>query len=138
MEMPSIFLNKILSEVASQKAAGVHLAVGSAPMLRQGDRLFPVEGEDILTEDKINKLLEDFLSQEELERLKSEKELVLVKNFFDKFRFRVNIFYQEIRFSPCFETNYIARLNVHLVSINGICVAVNYMITLTESIQTNT
>lgn len=95
MEMSSIFLNKILSEVASQEAAGVHLAVGSAPMLRQGDKLFPIGEEEILTEDKINKLLEDFLSSEELEQLKKEKELITVKNFFNKFRFRVNIFYQK-------------------------------------------
>lgn len=95
MEMSSIFLNKILSEIASKHSAGAHLAVGSAPMLREGDKLFPMGQEEILTEEKIQNVLEDVLSQEEMAELKEKKEIVVVKNFFDKFRFRVNIFYQK-------------------------------------------
>ena len=95
MEMSSVFLNKVLSDVASKHASGIHLAVGSVPMVKEGDKLFPIADEEVLTENKIQSILENFLKKEELQELQEKKELIVVKEFFDKFRFRVNVFYQK-------------------------------------------
>lgn len=105
MEVPSIFLNKILAEAAKKGASSLHLSVGSPPIARINDKLVPVENENILTSEALNKIVESFTEEGEMKRLKEDKEIVVVKTFGGNFRFRANIFYQKDLISLSF--NYI-------------------------------
>ena len=95
MEVPSIFLNRILANVAKKGASSLHLSVGSAPVIRLQARLVEIEKESIVTQDLLNKIINSFLDKEELELFGQKKEIVVVKKFGGDFRFRVNIFYQK-------------------------------------------
>lgn len=95
MEIPSIFLNRILVEVAKKNAVNLHLAVGSLPVMKIDDQLVPMEQENIVAADTVEKIIDSFLSEEEKQELKEKKELVLAKTFAGSFRFRVNIFFQK-------------------------------------------
>ncbi|MFA5360280.1 MAG: ATPase, T2SS/T4P/T4SS family [Patescibacteria group bacterium] len=94
MEVPSIFLNRILSEMVQKNGSDLHLAVGSLPMMRLSGQFSPLTGQDMVTSETINKITETFLSPEEIIKLKENKGMVVVKNI-SNFRFRINIFYQK-------------------------------------------
>ncbi len=95
MEIPSIFLNRILSEVAKKNASDLHLSVGSLPMIRVNDQLSTMADEQIVTSETLNKIINSVISQEEAAKLKEDREIILVKEFAGSFRFRINIFYQK-------------------------------------------
>ncbi|MBA3047042.1 Flp pilus assembly complex ATPase component TadA [Patescibacteria group bacterium] len=95
MEIPSIYLNRILSEAAKKSASSFHLSVGSLPMMRINDQLFPMPGESIATSETLNKIIQSLLSQDEQAKLHGRRGIVLVKIIAGNFRFRVNIFYQK-------------------------------------------
>lgn len=105
MEVPSIFLNRILAEAAKKGASSLHFSVGSQPVARIDDKLIPMEKEGILTSELLGKIIDSFISEEEAKKLKEEKEIVVVKTFAGDFRFRVNIFYQKNL--PTLSFNYI-------------------------------
>lgn len=94
MEVPSIFLNRILAEMAQKGGSDLHLAAGSPPMVRIGGRFAPLAGQELVVSETINKITETFLSPEEIAKLKEARGLILVKNI-SNFRFRVNVFYQK-------------------------------------------
>ncbi|MDD5031958.1 MAG: ATPase, T2SS/T4P/T4SS family [Patescibacteria group bacterium] len=95
MEVPSIFLNRILAEAVKKGASSLHFSVGSQPVVRVDDKLILMEKESILTSEWLDKIIESFVSEEEAKKFKEEKEVVVVKTFGGDFRFRVNIFYQK-------------------------------------------
>ncbi|MBI4812640.1 Flp pilus assembly complex ATPase component TadA [Candidatus Falkowbacteria bacterium] len=95
MEVPSIFLNRVLVEAAKKNASSLHLTIGNFPLMRIDGQLAAVEGESIVTVDAINKIINSFTDEEERQELKERKEIILVKVFAGGFRFRVNIFYQK-------------------------------------------
>ncbi|MBI4779520.1 Flp pilus assembly complex ATPase component TadA [Candidatus Falkowbacteria bacterium] len=94
MEVPSIFLNRILSEMVQKNGSDLHLAVGSPPMIRAGGQFIPLAGQEMVAGETINKITETFLSPDEIVKLRENKGIALVKNI-SNFRFRVNIFYQK-------------------------------------------
>lgn len=95
MEVPSIFLNRILAYAAKKNASNLHLAVGSLPMARIDDKLSAVEEESIVTSELIDKIIEAMANGEEKKKLGEDKEIVIVKELAGEFRFRINIFYQK-------------------------------------------
>jgi twitching motility protein PilT len=95
MEVPSIFLNRILTEAAKKNASSLHLTVGSLPMIRVDNDLLDIENESIITAEMIEKIISSFASEEERQKLKENKEIILVKELASGFRFRINIFYQK-------------------------------------------
>lgn len=94
MEVPSIFLNRILSEMAQKNGSDLHLAVGSPPMIRLDGQFIPLTGQEMVVSEVINKITETFLSPDEIVKLKEAKGITLVKNI-SNFRFRINVFYQK-------------------------------------------
>jgi len=94
MEVPSILLNRILSDLAKKNGSDLHLSVGSAPMIRASGEFQPLADQEIITSEILNKIIETFLSQEEIVRLKETKGIVLVRNLVN-FRFRINVFYEK-------------------------------------------
>ncbi|MFH1522742.1 MAG: ATPase, T2SS/T4P/T4SS family [Patescibacteria group bacterium] len=105
MEVPSIFLNRILSDIAKRGASCLHLSVGSSPIARINGRLVHIEDTNIITVETLKKIIDSFTSKEELEILEKEREIVIVKKFGGNFRFRINIFYQKDL--PSLSFNYI-------------------------------
>lgn len=95
MEVPSIFLNRILTETAKSGASSLHLTVGSSPVIRKGGQLSHIEEGNIITADLLNKMMSSFITEEEKSKLEKNKSIVLIKQFAGNFRFRVNIFYQK-------------------------------------------
>jgi twitching motility protein PilT len=104
MDSPIEFFKRLLLDLAKKNASGLHLSAGSAPMQRVFGRL--TEGEEILTGEDLEKIIHSFLSEEELEVLAKRKELLIVRDFGDNFRFRINIFYQKD--SPALSLSYIS------------------------------
>lgn len=94
MEVPSILLNRILSETAKKNGSDLHLTVGSPPMIRVNGQFAPLADQEIITSEILNKITETFLSQAEIVKLRETKGIVLVKNMAN-FRFRINVFYQK-------------------------------------------
>ena len=94
MEVPSIFLNRILSEMVQKSGSDLHLAVGSPPMVRINGQFVALPGQEMATSEIINKITETFLGTDEIAQLKETKGVVLVKNI-SNFRFRINVFYQK-------------------------------------------
>jgi twitching motility protein PilT len=107
MESPIEFFKKLLMESAKKKASGLHLSVGSAPLLRVYGRLAEGEEKEVLKKDDLEKIIHSFLSEEELVVLEDRRELQLVKDFGENFRFRVNVFYQKD--SPSLSLVYISE-----------------------------
>ncbi|PIV50289.1 hypothetical protein COS18_05475 [Candidatus Falkowbacteria bacterium CG02_land_8_20_14_3_00_36_14] len=95
MEIPSIFLNRILAKTAKDKASTMILTVGSLPAFRVDNHLHIMEDESMLTVEIIEKLIGFILDADEKKLLADEKEVVVVKIFGGDFRFRVNVFYQK-------------------------------------------
>ncbi len=102
MELPSIFLNRVLAEVAKRNASSFHLVVGSLPQMRIDGELVVIEGENVVTNDLLDKIVNSFLSKEEIEQLKKDRDITLIKVFGGNFRFRTNIFYQKEMLSISF------------------------------------
>lgn len=94
MEVPSILLNRILSEMAKKNGSDLHLSVGSVPMMRISGKFSPMEGQEIITSEVMSKIVETFLDQDEIAKLKEAKGIISVKNVAN-FRFRVNVFYEK-------------------------------------------
>ena len=94
MEVPSIFLNRILSEMVQKNGSDLHLAVGSPPMIRVSGQFIPLANQEMATSEIINKITETFLDADEIAKLKESKGVILVKNI-SNFRFRINVFYQK-------------------------------------------
>jgi len=94
MEVPSIFLNRILSEMVQKNGSDLHLAVGSPPMIRINGQFVPLAGQEMVTSETINKITEIFLGQDEIIKLKESKGIKLVKNI-SNFRFRISVFFQK-------------------------------------------
>ena len=95
MEIPSIFLNRILVEAAKKNASNLHIAVGSIPVMRIDDQLVAMSQEGIVSADLVVKIVDSFLTDEEKVRLQESRELKIVKTFAGSFRFRVNVYFQK-------------------------------------------
>lgn len=104
MDSPIEFFKRLLLDLAKKNASGLHLSAGSAPMQRVFGQL--TGGEEILTKEDLEKIIRSFLSEEELEVLAKRKEILIVRDFGDNFRFRINIFYQKD--SPAMSLSYIS------------------------------
>ncbi len=116
MEIPSIFLNRVLSEVAKNGASSLHLSAGSAPMIRIDGKFSLMESEGILTSDLLKKIIDSFVEDKEKEILEEKREVVLVRILPGNLRFRINIFYQKDM--PSISFNYIEGIIRHLANLN--------------------
>ncbi len=102
MEIKSALLKKVLPQMAQRKASSLHLSVGSAPMMRIYGRLVSLDEEGVMKRDDIEKVVQSFIKEEEVLELKKKREVLMVKDFGDDLRFRVNIFFQKNNLSVSF------------------------------------
>ena len=108
MESAQVFFKKLLLDVVKKKATSLHLSVGGAPMMRVFGEFIPVSTDEIfLKKEDVEEIINSFLSEAELEELKEKKEILIVKNFGENFRFRIRVFYQKENVS--LSLNYISE-----------------------------
>jgi len=87
-------MQKLLDLAIERKASDLHLTVGVPPTIRIDGQLIPVPGEPALGEQDVTKLIQSFMTPEQIERLKIRKELDFSFGYKDT-RFRTNSYFQK-------------------------------------------
>ncbi|MBU1326718.1 type IV pilus twitching motility protein PilT [Patescibacteria group bacterium] len=87
-------IQQLFAETARREASDLHLVVGSPPVLRVAGKLFPVQGESILTPDDTQRLIVATLNEQQKELLTTNRELDYSIGC-PSGRFRANVYYQK-------------------------------------------
>jgi twitching motility protein PilT len=91
----TLSFRKMLVTAAKKDATDLHLTVGSPPMMRVDGVLEQIEGEEILTSLKIERIVASTTTPDQRERLATDRDIVIMNIFDNKIRAKVHIFYQE-------------------------------------------
>jgi twitching motility protein PilT len=84
-------MKKLLDEAMSRKASDLHITVGLPPVLRIDGKLTAIAGEEVISPDASQKLAESIMTESQLERFTSKKEVDFSFGY-QAMRFRSNIF----------------------------------------------
>lgn len=95
----TININRILNTVAERKATDVHFAVGNYPFLRIKGKISPLEGEELITPETLQGIINFFVPENKREALAQTKDYKYIYDWLGKARFRVHIFQQKGYFS---------------------------------------
>ena len=115
MDSPIDFFKGLLLDMAKKNASSLHLVIGSSPLLRVNGRFITQSEELVVKKEDMDKIIHSFLTENELRVLEDKREIVLVKDFGENFRFRINVFYQKD--NPSLSLNYISEGIVDLEKI---------------------
>jgi len=88
-------LAELMVLAAQQGASDLHLSVGKHPTVRIDGNLIPLSNEAILTPEMAAGLIGSLLSEEQQEKLITEKEIDFAFSYENKIRFRVNVYFQK-------------------------------------------
>ena len=91
----SLVLHKLLTTVAEYKASDLHLSVGNPPMMRVDGKLLPVEGQDLVTSEFVEKFADIMITANQRAQLQQKRELLTSWVFDERVRFRAHMFYQD-------------------------------------------
>jgi len=98
-------MKKLLDLAIEHKASDLHLTVGVPPVLRVDGRLSTVPDASIMTSETVSQYIQSFMTEEQIERLKVQKELDFSFGY-QNTRFRTNVYFQKanlaasLRFIP--------------------------------------
>lgn len=92
-------IEKFLDEIIKNNATDVHLSVANPAYFRIDGQLTPLGSNEVVSADYIEKLANYFLSEEQKNELKTEKEITFGFTSKSGARFKVNIFYQSSQLS---------------------------------------
>lgn len=87
----TITLKRLLASVAERQASDLHLVVGTKPTVRQNGKLITLDEEDVITEDFVRAVFEIVATEQQQEQFKQTKELIVLYEFVNQNRFRVDI-----------------------------------------------
>lgn len=87
--------NSFLGMVAQQNASDLHLCVGRSPIIRIDGKLYPIAGEEKLSERMMVEITKAILNEEQQKRLEKERQIDFSVELRDRARFRANIYYQK-------------------------------------------
>lgn len=87
-------MKKLLDLAIERKASDLHLTVGVPPTIRIDGKLIGAPGEAALSAEAVGKLIQSFMTQEQLERLKLRKEVDFSFGY-QTTRFRTNTYFQK-------------------------------------------
>src|SRR3990172_2791087 len=87
-------MKKLLDMAIQRNASDLHLTVGIPPMIRIDGKLANVPDEPILDATAVSRLIQSFMTPEQLERLKNRKELDFSFGY-QNMRFRTNGYFQK-------------------------------------------
>lgn len=88
-------LQKLLSLTLERNASDLHLVVGEPPVIRVDSELTRLEGFEILSNDRINDLIEVLLQPEQKAIFDKQLDIDLSYTYKDNVRFRVNVYKQQ-------------------------------------------
>jgi len=88
-------LAELMVLAAQQGASDLHLSVGKHPTVRIDGNLIPLSNEAILTPEMAAGLIGSLLSEEQQEKLITEKDIDFAFSYENKIRFRVNVYFQK-------------------------------------------
>lgn len=100
----ALTIHQMLELVVSRAASDLHLIAGVPPMLRIDGELTPVPSEAELTPERIDKLLKEVMTAEQIEQLTVNRELDFSLSFSDRARFRVNAYTQKQSLAAAFRS----------------------------------
>ena len=86
-------IQHLLREMVAREGSGLHIAAGSPPRIRLGDRLTPME-HPVLSAEETEGVIYSLLNEQEIERFERDWELDTFLGVNDLGRFRVSIFRQ--------------------------------------------
>jgi len=86
--------SRLLDLAITKGASDIHIVVGSHPLLRIDGRLLPVTSEPPLKKGKVDELLSEIASTEQIEKIKNKQEVDFSFEY-DHTRFRTNIYLQK-------------------------------------------
>jgi twitching motility protein PilT len=115
MDSPVDFFKRLLLEMVKRNASSLHLIVGSSPLFRVNGRFIFDSDDVILKKEDVAKIINSFLDEGEMIALEDRRELSIVKDFGENFRFRVSIYYQRGELS--LTVNYVAGEIIELDNI---------------------
>ncbi len=87
-------MKKLLDAAIEKKASDLHLTTGIPPTLRIDGNLIAIHGEAVLTNEAASKLIQSFMTQEQINHLKAYKEVDFSFGYRDM-RFRANVYFQK-------------------------------------------
>lgn len=88
------FMDRLLFATMDQKATDLHLCVGTYPLMRINSKLEPVPGTEIIKPDMMKAIVDIYLNEEQMERLKKNKTVDMSYSKRDLGRFRCNFYMQ--------------------------------------------
>jgi len=88
-----IEFEKWVNILGERKGSDLHLTVGNVPMVRVQGNIMPLVDEDILTPDRIERILEYILTEDESKRFAQDREIIIGKTLKKVMRFRIHAFY---------------------------------------------
>ncbi|MFW0838078.1 MAG: type IV pilus twitching motility protein PilT [Candidatus Komeilibacteria bacterium] len=91
----TLIINRILGAAAERRASDLHLSAGNYPVMRINDELVPLEGEEVITPDFVQQLVEFFIPEDKREEFNKNKEILLIHEWMNQLRLKVAIFYQK-------------------------------------------
>lgn len=97
-------MKQMLDLVVSRHASDIHLIAGVPPVIRVDGELAPIPSEQVLTSERIGKLLQSVMSAEQMEQLTVNKELDFSLSFSEHARFRVNAYTQKQTLAAAFRS----------------------------------
>ena len=86
-------IDELLNYALDSGASDLHLSVGSKPMVRINGTMHPLNL-DVMTKESMDSILPQVLSDEQVSRFRTEKEIDFSAKMDGKGRFRVNFFSQ--------------------------------------------
>lgn len=88
-------LQKLLSITLERNASDLHLVVGEPPVIRVDSDLVRLDEFEVLSNDRINDLVEVLLEPSQKEIFKTQMDIDLSYSYKDNVRFRVNVYKQQ-------------------------------------------
>ncbi len=91
----TLLFRNMLVNAAKRDSTDLHLTIGSLPVARIDGALQPLEGEDVMTALKIERIVDSVINRQQRELLDKNRDIVIIKVFDGKIRAKIHIFYQE-------------------------------------------
>lgn len=88
-----MIINRILEEAMKYEVSDIHLTAGSPPIIREHGKLIR-HGEEKITPNDLVKIVEELLSEKELEALDNQGAVDIAHSMSNTGRFRINVYVQ--------------------------------------------
>lgn len=94
-------IKELFKSTIEREASDLHLICGYYPTMRINNELFPLKVAEVMTQEKIEKMIFSILSEEQKENLLSNKEIDLGVDF-EGYRLRANVYYTKNQLAAAF------------------------------------